>query len=81
MPRSKSADVFAIEMDARDKSGGAILRVAMFETEKDAREAWSKLETSEDPDVWYWLVRIRDGVDDPAHVDCLEVKCRDGELP
>lgn len=72
-------DAYVIELDTRDKRGGTMIRLAMYESYSEALKHWDRLSTDEDPDVWYWLVKIRDGIDDPAHIDCLEVKCRDGD--
>ena len=71
------ADIYAIEIDTRDKPGGCIMRHAMFDSYDAAKRAWQKMQPDEDPDVQFWLVKIRNGVDDPAHIDALEFKCRE----
>jgi hypothetical protein len=70
-------DLYAIELDTRDKHGGVIIRQAQFSSEKEAMKAWHALKPDPDPDVQYWLVRIRSGIDDPAHCDALDIKFTD----
>jgi hypothetical protein len=72
-------DIYAIELDTRTKDGGAIVRTAMFDRYADALNAWDKIKIEDDPDVQWWLVKIREGIDDPAHVDALECKCKIGD--
>lgn len=72
-------DVYAIEIDSRDKPNGCIIRHAMFERYSDAWKAWDKIKPDPDPDIQFWLVKIRDGIDDPAHIDALECKCKNGD--
>jgi hypothetical protein len=71
--------VFAIELDSRDKANGSIIRVGMYDNEPDARAAWRKIKSDADPEIQWWLIRIRDGIDDPAHCDALECKCVNGD--
>ena len=75
-----SKDAYAIEMDTRDKPDGCVIRIAMFDDYPEALKAWKKIKEADDPEVWYWLIRIRDNIDDPAHVDALDSKWT-GALP
>lgn len=70
-----AADKYVIEVDTRDRPGGALLRMHCFDHKIDALRQWNKIEVNPDPSVQWWLVQLRNGIDDPAHADCLECKC------
>lgn len=72
-------DIYAIELDTRTLRGGTIVRTSMFARFSDALAAWDSITDDNDPDVQWWLVKIREGIDDPAHVDALECKCKNGD--
>lgn len=72
-------DVYAIEMDTRDKRDGQLIRLGMYDSRDAAYFEWNKINVSDDPDVQWWLVRIREGIDDPAHVDAIECKCKESD--
>jgi hypothetical protein len=66
-------DKYIIERDERDL-GGKLHRIALYDNWIAAKHAWQVTGPDEEPDIVYWLCRLREGIDDPAHCDVIESK-------
>lgn len=69
-------DRYIIERDERD-IGGGLVRLCIFDNWADAYLKWLETKTDCRRGVQLWLLRLRGGIDDPAHTDAIECKSID----
>jgi hypothetical protein len=66
-------DRYIIERDERDV-GGKLIRIAEFDDWTAAKAAWESTNPDASPNMMFWLCRLNEGIDDPAHCFVIESK-------